>query len=449
MSARRYDVAIVGGGPAGCALALSLRAQSPELDIIVIEASTYDQFRIGETLSANAQPLLEKLGVWSRFLSNGHLQSVGISSTWGGGDLTESDHLTSLHGPSWHLDRRRFDNMLAEEVFRTGARMLTGTSVTNIDRDANVLVLRLRDDDGYQEIRARFVADASGRMSRVARPSGTKRVLLDKLVGAFTYFDKSQSDEAGHIRTLIEPVKDGWWYSASLPDGRLVAALMTDADIAHGLKLHKPSAFHRALAATRHTEERTNSRPVVRQTSLHAAAVGYLDSSVGKDWLAVGDAASTLDPLSGQGLVKALSSSIWASFAIADHLSGKNDALARYQKLATQEFESHLATRDEFFSEEQRWPEVDFWQRRQPQITLHPEHSLVVSAPSIDAALARLPMHLSTMDLRHICRQCSAPRAAGSVVAEVTQNGRMACSERRIVLALQYLLDEAVIEVAG
>jgi 2-polyprenyl-6-methoxyphenol hydroxylase-like FAD-dependent oxidoreductase len=39
MTSPCYDVAIVGGGPAGCATALSLRSHEPSLSVIIIEAA--------------------------------------------------------------------------------------------------------------------------------------------------------------------------------------------------------------------------------------------------------------------------------------------------------------------------------------------------------------------------------------------------------------------------
>jgi flavin-dependent dehydrogenase len=53
----------------------------------------------------------------------------------------------------------------------------------------------------------------------------------------------------------------------------------------------------------------------------------------GDSWLAVGDAASTFDPLSSQGIVKVLRSGVCASYAIADPLTGGIDpGLAGYRR---------------------------------------------------------------------------------------------------------------------
>src|SRR5688572_11234517 len=107
----RFDVAIIGGGPAGTSSAIALARTGRS--VAVLERSGYEEARIGETLPPEARVPLVRLGVWDRFLEQGHARSPGTASAWGREELEENDFIFNPFGNGWHLDRRRFDAMLA------------------------------------------------------------------------------------------------------------------------------------------------------------------------------------------------------------------------------------------------------------------------------------------------------------------------------------------------
>ena len=122
----RVDVLILGGGPAGTATALSLKATNPALSVVIVERSTFDQPRIGESVPPVIRTPLEQLGVWDRFLQDGHLPSYGVCSAWGDADLSDNEFIFQTQGQGWHLDRVRFDQMLAHEAEARGSRGADG-----------------------------------------------------------------------------------------------------------------------------------------------------------------------------------------------------------------------------------------------------------------------------------------------------------------------------------
>jgi flavin-dependent dehydrogenase len=92
-----------------------------------------------------------------------------------------------------------------------------------------------------------------------------------------------------------------------------------------------------------------------------------LDRPAGPHWLAAGDAASSFDPLSGQGIHKALSNGLAAADAIRACLDGDGTATERYADGIRQSFDTFLAQRQAFYTQERRWPEATFWAcRREP-----------------------------------------------------------------------------------
>jgi flavin-dependent dehydrogenase len=79
----------------------------------------------------------------------------------------------------------------------------------------------------------------------------------------------------------------------------------------------------------------------------------------------IGDAASTFDPLWGQGIAKALQSGIFASYAVADLLR-QNDSrgLKRFRSYLLDGFAAYRETLRDYYALETRWPTRPFWRRR-------------------------------------------------------------------------------------
>ena len=98
-----YDVAVIGGGPAGAVAAFELASNG--LKTILLESEISPAPKIGETLPPEARSVLQSLGLWEAFLDDGHLASVGICSAWNSAALAERDFIFNPYGCGWQLDR--------------------------------------------------------------------------------------------------------------------------------------------------------------------------------------------------------------------------------------------------------------------------------------------------------------------------------------------------------
>lgn len=360
-----HDVVILGGGPAGAATALSLRRHAPSLSVALVERSGYDAPRTGETLPPTVQTVLEQLGVWERFVGEGHVAAYGSCAAWGSDELFDNEFIYHTAGRGWHLDRRRFDRMLASEAADRGVSFYSGYKFVNSRRDGGGWLVNAKTEQGGELcVKGSFVVDATGRRAAFAGQRGVGKLVLDRLLGVAVTFGARAAEPFADTYTLVEAWEDGWWYSALLPEGRVVVFCMSDADIVKRRGLNSGNVWLELLEQTRHTKERVRGAMPLGEPSAHAAQTQSLEQVTGDGWLAVGDAATTFDPLSSQGILKSLRSGVLASYAVADYFKGISSGLKKYEALVAREFRDYLDARAEFYAQERRWEGAPFWSRR-------------------------------------------------------------------------------------
>lgn len=358
MTASSFDVAIVGGGPGGSATALSLRAHAPSLSVVLIEATNYENVRIGESLPPQARSILTHLGVWDAFRNQNHREVYGTTAMWGSTAAHDNDFIFMPNSTSWHIDRGAFDAMLAREAESKGALLVLESRVRDVESMGRDWQLTLSNGE---LLSARFIVDASGGSATVARRFGARFMANDNLIGIAGFFES----DGGDPRTMVEPFEEGWWYTAALPNGQRIVACMTDADIARRLRLQEEKEWLRKLAEMPSVGATATQERLIGSVVARSAASRRLDPVAGENWLAAGDSASRFDPLSSQGIVKAMRSGIFASYVIADLLTrGDFSAMDRYRRYVSQEFDSYIEVRAKYYREEQRWPTSEFWRRR-------------------------------------------------------------------------------------
>ena len=363
-----FDVAIVGAGPAGSATALRLAMHGKR--VAMIEESRFDVPRIGESLAPAVQPLLVELGLWPAFLALQPLPSYGTRSHWGESTPRIHSHLMNPWGSGWHVDRLKFDFMLAQAACRAGASPFFGATLVYCRESSVGWTLELREQANDQaekraiELRSRVVIDATGRAARLARRLGAKRFLLDHLVGIGTRFEDVDLSREGYV--LVETGRDGWWYSAPIPNDSMIAMMITDGDLCRSLQLRSNSFWLASLKKTTATHQRVaTARRRSRPHVFCAYSQRLRRSERNRPWFAVGDAALAVDPISGSGVVRALRSSRSAAeTALALLQQHSANPLEDYEAQNDLECSAYLEERSLYYGLEQRWRDCEFWSRR-------------------------------------------------------------------------------------
>jgi flavin-dependent dehydrogenase len=332
--------------------------------VAVLERSHYDRPRVGETLAPWVQPPLRDLGVWDRFTALGSLPSWGTRSVWASSVPDEHSHLVSSHGNGWHVDRQAFDRMLADAATGAGATVLTGWSVVGCVPDEDGW--RLGAADG-RVVRARVLVDATGRRAGAGRALGARRETFDRLVavtGGWTDVDVTAEQYL-----LVESAPDGWWYTAPVPGDARVGMLLTDADLCRRHGLADATAWHRRLLASSATADRVRDRSPDRRPRVHPAGSSRLvRHGDDRPWVAVGDAALAVDPLTGSGVVRALRMAESAADTVSALLDGSGArALADHEAARDEECTAYLTERARQYAGVHRFG-TPFWVRRRPAV---------------------------------------------------------------------------------
>jgi flavin-dependent dehydrogenase len=239
--------------------------------------------------------------------------------------------------------------------------------------------LTLTSDERTQEYHARYLVDCSGRRAAAARALGVQAVGNDLLFAYAQWFSRVGDDNDRYTR--IEAAPHGWWYSNRVPgtegnETRRLVVLHTDCDLAAARIAADRQGFDRLL------ESSTLIAPLL-------AAEGYrpfgrvrgapansqrLQDFCGDGWMAVGDAAQAYDPLSAQGIDKALRAGSHAGhmihYALTDcphdirELGSSNAYVHQYDEEQRQLWRTYVSQRDYYYRIQTRWPDQPFWQRR-------------------------------------------------------------------------------------
>lgn len=364
-----FDVVVLGGGPAGTSSAIALRGAG--LSVAILEGTRYECIRFGETLPGAVVRPLARLGVWETFLAANHQPAHTIKSVWSSDEPYENDSISNPYGPGWHVDRRRFDSMLAEIAEAGGSTVHRGTRISSCERKSTgEWQLYARTEDVVTSLSANWVIDATGRSAWLARQLGIRRRVYDRLV-AMVAFGKSPDPAESY--TVIEACEDGWWYSAALPGCATVTAFFTDSDLVTGDHIQRANCWGERLRNTHLVSTFVTVIDRSEPLRIVAASTAKLDRAAGDHWLAVGDAAQSGDPLSGQGVTVALESGLEAARVILSNRTDDRYALKVFGSELDSRFEKFRSHQENYYSRVARWPDSTFWARRINPAKKNPE----------------------------------------------------------------------------
>ena len=358
-----YDLVIVGNGIAACAALLSLPKGKWCIAVIAPEsdAGLSERFKIGETLSPAANEELKLLGVYQDFLDQGHLKAWSSFSSWGMGKLNEKYIWEGRQKAGWYIDRIRFEDFLWQKS-REHLSDHFNEKVLSATFKNQFWAIKTK---GGHELESRYLLDCSGRSAVVSR-NYVSRDRLDKLVAIYAVLHQKSNEVEATIGSLVEPVNNGWFYSALLPDRQLVVSFFTDSDLIPAGLPGDLTAWKKLLVTSDFTMQRIesadfkiNSLPKVTDASTIVSA-----SSDANTLLTAGDAAASFDPLSSHGMTTALWSGRKAANAFSGFMEASKIAFDEYKKSFREGIDQYLKERKRIYGLEKRFSGSPFWERR-------------------------------------------------------------------------------------
>lgn len=379
-----WDVVIVGAGPAGAATAITLARFGQRVLLVEERAST--RFKLGESLPPTSINLVK------HFLGDpddpeqqlpGIFRTAGNVSVWATEQADVADFFFTSTGFGLCVDRLAFDEALRSHAVTAGATLLQGVrfqTCARVDDGAFSWQLRLASETQTQQYRARYLVDCSGRRAIVARTLGIPIIHNDDRLFAYAqWFSLAGEDDDCYTR--IEAAPHGWWYSNRLPNtegnrtNRLVV-LHSDKDLPVARMAACRQGFDQLLDDSTHVAPLLKAKGYQPYGTVRGASANSqrLREFCGDAWMAVGDAAQAYDPLSSQGIDKALRTGSHAGhmihYALTDCLQGtaglgcRNTYVHQYDEQQRQLWQEYWSRRDFYYRIQPRWSDEPFWQRR-------------------------------------------------------------------------------------
>jgi flavin-dependent dehydrogenase len=348
MGARIRRVAIVGGGPAGAALAAYL--QRAGVAAAFFTRGKRPPIIVGESLVPAVVPFLRELGIEDEVAAYS-THKPGATFTFhpiAQMSFRFADSRGARTPYSYNVPRDRFDASIVSAAERTGAVKLEVSAQLQREGGSDRVVLA---PEAQAEARNALggdpdvVVDATGRARTVAR-------LLDLATVEGPRKDTALHAHCTGIQTVLpgnvhsDRLELGWAWRIPLP-GRVSVGIVTPSEHIARFGANIDEQYDNFLrkdeCARQWGEKAERVSPVVRYTNYQLRAT----RAFGPGWALVGDAFGFIDPVLSSGTLLSFDGAKSLAAALVD---GSERALARYQARSIRNLDDWARIVDAYYS---------------------------------------------------------------------------------------------------
>lgn len=351
-----YDVAIIGGGPAGSAMGAYLARAG--VRCVIVEGAIFPRPHVGESLVPATTRVFKELGFLEQMDALGFVHKLGATWTsvsgkarpydldWAGLDDDCNAAIRFDERPqdgvdqnyTYHVDRGRFDHALLLHAHQAGAAVIEGVRVRAVDfegPDPELIVKLGRRDT---RVSCRVVIDASGRKTLLGRQLGLKRTdpIFDQYAVHTWYagYDRSALANPDHIHIHFLPDKGTWVWQIPITEEVTSIGVVTQKRTFKAAKASREDFFLNALASRDDIGTLIAAAERVRPLTEEADYSYAMSQFSGDGYLLLGDAARFVDPIFSSGVSIALNS---ARLAYVDVLAALESGQTQRKRFAAYE----------------------------------------------------------------------------------------------------------------
>jgi flavin-dependent dehydrogenase len=373
------DVCVVGGGPAGALVALRLATLGHR--VCLLERQVFPRPQVGESLSPGIWPLLDSVGL-GELISRISFRAPGNTLLcWAESEpqLLPSDSRAG----ALLVDRSRFDALLLEAARKAGVYVVQPAQARATRTPTGWQLFA--DGEERLNISAKALVDAAGRKGCL---HGRRVAFSPRTMALWAHLDVNHDGA-----TRVEAIPEGWLWAAPIADNKV--SLLFFCDPSH-IRQGSGGDLERLLReCTTKTvlfsgfAQAAFSRPVTARD----ATCAYATEPIGADYLMVGEANYSLDPLSSTGVEKALQSALTGAAIVntlLNHPERSNLCTQFYRDRQQEAVTTHTVWMNHYYREVERHAGKPFWNARRAASIPYPNVS-----PAKQLARPRLTTRVS------------------------------------------------------